>query len=82
VINIPKNSAAEELANDYLIRRKAADYGIPLITNIQLAQRFVEAISRKSVGELRIKSWQEYFAAEPAPARPQRGAVRELKPAA
>src|SRR5438105_2731312 len=33
VINIPKSSAEDELANDYLIRRKAADFGIPLITN-------------------------------------------------
>ncbi|HVL34894.1 MAG TPA: carbamoyl-phosphate synthase (glutamine-hydrolyzing) large subunit, partial [Burkholderiales bacterium] len=41
VINIPKSSAEEELANDYLIRRRAADLGIPLITNLQLAQRFV-----------------------------------------
>ena len=52
----------EELANDYLIRRKAADFGIPLITNIQLAQRFVEAISKKRLAELQIKSWQEYAA--------------------
>src|SRR5205823_3196986 len=68
VVNIPKHSGEEELSNDYLIRRRAADYGIPLITNIQLAQRFVEAISRKGLGELQIKSWQEY-AGEPAPAR-------------
>jgi carbamoyl-phosphate synthase large subunit len=60
VINIPKNSTEDELHNDYLIRRKAADFGISLITNIQLAQRFVEAISRKNVAELQIKSWQEY----------------------
>ncbi|MGH7263830.1 MAG: carbamoyl-phosphate synthase (glutamine-hydrolyzing) large subunit, partial [Candidatus Rokuibacteriota bacterium] len=43
VINIPKNSQEDELANDYLIRRRTVDYGIPLITDIQLAQRFVEA---------------------------------------
>ncbi|MCI3952528.1 MAG: carbamoyl-phosphate synthase large subunit [Burkholderiales bacterium] len=60
VINIPKNVAEEELTNDYMIRRKAADWGIPLITNIQLAQRLVEALSRKNVAELQIKSWQEY----------------------
>jgi carbamoyl-phosphate synthase large subunit len=60
VINIPKNSAEEELTNDYLIRRTAADFGIPLITNIQLAQRFVEALSKKGLAELQIKSWQEY----------------------
>ena len=60
VINIPKNYQKEELTNDYIIRRKAVDFGIPLITNIQLAQRFVEAISRKQVNDLEIKSWGEY----------------------
>jgi carbamoyl-phosphate synthase large subunit len=69
VINIPKSSAEDELRNDYLIRRKAADFGIPLITNIQLAQRFVEAISRKSLAELQIKCWQEYTVAEAVPRR-------------
>ncbi|HEX6320242.1 MAG TPA: carbamoyl-phosphate synthase (glutamine-hydrolyzing) large subunit [Burkholderiales bacterium] len=67
VINIPKSTAEQELANDYIIRRKAADFGIPLITNIQLAQRFVEAMAKKSVAELQIKSWQEYAAPERAP---------------
>jgi hypothetical protein len=60
VLNIPKNYQEHELTNDYLIRRQAADFGIPLITNIQLAQRFVEALSRKSVDDLQIKSWGEY----------------------
>src|SRR5439155_4551083 len=69
VINIPKNAHEEELTNDYLIRREAADFGIPLITNIQLAQRFVEALSKKRVAELQIKSWQEYASLEPTPVR-------------
>jgi carbamoyl-phosphate synthase large subunit len=60
VINIPKNAAEEELTNDYLIRRSAADFGIPLITNIQLAQRLVEALSKKRLSELQIKCWEEY----------------------
>jgi carbamoyl-phosphate synthase large subunit len=62
VINIPKSSAEDELANDYQIRRKAADFGIPLVTNIQLAQRLVEALAKKSIADLQIKSWQEYGA--------------------
>ena len=62
VINIPKNTGEVELRNDYLIRRKAADLGIPLMTNIQLAQRFVEALAKKPLVELQIKSWQEYGA--------------------
>ncbi len=60
VINIPKNIEKEELDNDYLIRRKAVDFDIPLITNLQLAKRFVEAIYRTSLTDLKVKSWDEY----------------------
>jgi carbamoyl-phosphate synthase large subunit len=60
VVNIPKNYQEDELTNDYMIRRKAIDFGIPLITNIQLAQRFVEALYRKSLDDLQIRSWREY----------------------
>src|SRR5438093_8143052 len=62
VINIPKNYQEEELTNDYIIRRKAVDFGIPLITNLQLAQRFVEAIVRKRMDDLEIKAWSQYQA--------------------
>lgn len=60
VINIPKNFQEEELTNDYLIRRKAVDFAIPLIAEVQLAKRFVEAITRKPLAALQIKSWEEY----------------------
>ena len=60
VINIPKNYQEEELTNDYIIRRKAVDFAVPLFTNVQLARRFVEAISRKTLQDLQIKSWDEY----------------------
>jgi len=60
VINIPKNIEKEELDNDYLIRRKAVDFDVPLITNLQLAKRFVEAINRTFLDDLKIKSWDEY----------------------
>jgi carbamoyl-phosphate synthase large subunit len=60
VINIPKNYQEEELTNDYIIRRTAVDFAIPLFTNVQLARRFVEALSRKTFQDLQIKSWREY----------------------
>jgi carbamoyl-phosphate synthase large subunit len=60
VINIPKNIEKEELDNDYLIRRRAVDFNVPLITNLQLAKRFVEAIYRTSLKDLKVKSWDEY----------------------
>jgi carbamoyl-phosphate synthase large subunit len=62
VINIPKNYQEVELTNDYLIRRRAVDFGIPLITNIQLAQRFVEAVVQKNFENLEIRSYSEYSA--------------------
>ncbi|MGF3554464.1 MAG: carbamoyl-phosphate synthase (glutamine-hydrolyzing) large subunit [Thermoplasmatota archaeon] len=60
VINIPKNIEKNELDNDYLIRRKAVDYDVPLITNLQLAKRFVESIYSTHFDDLKIKSWDEY----------------------
>ncbi len=61
VINIPKNIEKEELDNDYLIRRKSVDFGVPLITNLQFAKRFVEAIYKISLEDLKVKSWDEYI---------------------
>ena len=61
VINIPKSFQEEELSNDYLIRRRAVDLGIPLITNIQFAQRFAEALLLKGMTSLEIKSYASYL---------------------
>ena len=60
VVNIPKNVEKEELDNDYLIRRKAVDFNVPLITNLQLAKRLVEALHSTSLQDLHVKSWDEY----------------------
>ena len=60
VINIPKTVQQEELTNDYLIRRGAVDLGIPLVTNIQFAQRLVEAISQKQIERLKIENYNHY----------------------
>jgi len=61
VINMPQNIEKEELENDYLIRRKAVDFDVPLITNLQLAKRFVEALNRTHIKDLKVKSWDEYI---------------------
>jgi carbamoyl-phosphate synthase large subunit len=60
VINIPKNYQEMEVTNDYYIRRKAVDFGIPLLTNIQMANRLVEAISSKEIASLAVKELQAY----------------------
>ena len=60
VINIPKNFRAEELANDYIIRRAAVDFNVPLITNRQVAQRFAEAFVELTLDDLAITPWRGY----------------------
>jgi carbamoyl-phosphate synthase large subunit len=60
VINIPKNAEKTELTNGYLIRRTAIDHNVPLITNLELAKRFVKALHDKNLKDLKIKSWDEY----------------------
>lgn len=60
VINIPKSLEEEEITNDYLIRRRAVDFNIPLLTNEQLTKLFIESISKKRIDDLEIKSWEEY----------------------
>jgi carbamoyl-phosphate synthase large subunit len=60
VINIPKHFQKEELTNDYIIRRTAVDFGVPLITNRQLAERLAEALERIPIGELKVRPWSQY----------------------
>jgi carbamoyl-phosphate synthase large subunit len=60
VINVPKNNRPTELRNDYLIRRMAVDFQIPLITDIKVARQFVEGLRWMRAKGLEIKSWEEY----------------------
>ncbi|HCI56057.1 MAG TPA: carbamoyl-phosphate synthase (glutamine-hydrolyzing) large subunit [Bacteroidales bacterium] len=60
VINIPKNLSQSELNNDYLIRRSAVDYNIPLLTNSRLANAFIMAFCKLKEEDIVIKSWDEY----------------------
>ncbi len=60
VINIPKTAEKVELDSDYIIRRKAVDLNIPLLTNIQIAKRFARALEQFNPDDLPVKSWDEY----------------------
>ena len=60
VINIPKSFEEEELENDYLIRRKAVDFNIPLLTNPQNTKLFIESIAKLKMEDLEIKDWEGY----------------------
>ncbi|MDR1253124.1 MAG: carbamoyl-phosphate synthase large subunit [Treponema sp.] len=67
IINIPKNNRETELKNDYIIRRMAVDFDIPLFTNIKVAREFIDALVDTGSGGgaavpavLEIKAWEEY----------------------
>jgi len=60
VIDIPKNYTRQEITDGYMIRRRAIDMNIPLLTNVQVSKILIEAIQRYSLDDLEIKSWDEY----------------------
>jgi carbamoyl-phosphate synthase large subunit len=62
VVNIPTHSSTAEQTDGYFIRRLATDHGIPLITNVQLTKRFVEAIAREDTEKLPLLAWPELLA--------------------
>jgi len=71
IINIPAGYDRKELTDGYIIRRRATDFGIPLITNLQLAELFVKSIAVKRVEDLRAEPYEHYLGpVEPAGAKP------------
>jgi len=60
VINVADATEKEVLEDEYVIRRAAIDFNIPLITNLQLAKSFIEAVARKKGTNPEILSWDEY----------------------
>jgi len=60
VINVPKDNGEIELRNDYLIRRMAIDFEVPLFTNVKVARQFAESLAYTAGRGLEIKSWEEY----------------------
>lgn len=60
IVNIPKNRNKDTLNNDYIIRRNAIDFNIPLITNARLASSFITAFCLLEKKDIAIKSWDQY----------------------
>jgi carbamoyl-phosphate synthase large subunit len=63
IINIPERALAREPKDGFIIRRKAVDMNIPLITNRQLAEAFVTALFEIHGKKLATKHWKEYSTA-------------------
>ncbi|KAJ3975058.1 carbamoyl-phosphate synthase [Lentinula raphanica] len=71
VVNLAKSRATSFTDEDYVARRNAVDFGLPLINNARNAQLFVESLARKiPQGGLKgynegripseVKSWREF----------------------
>ncbi|MEZ6210212.1 MAG: hypothetical protein R3B46_03065 [Phycisphaerales bacterium] len=60
MINIPSNDRVDELTNGYVIRRAAVDFNVPHHKNRQIAQRFIEAVTRTDAASMAMKAWDEY----------------------
>ncbi len=62
VINIPTHQSSTEQTDGYYIRRIATDHGIPLLTNVQLSKRVIEAMLQEKPAELPILEWPKLLA--------------------
>lgn len=66
IINIPTRAysrsggVTKQRKDGYMIRRRAVDLGIPLITNLQLAESFVKGLHAVSKKPMQTKHWSEY----------------------
>eukprot|EP00624_Nannochloropsis_granulata_P001435 evm.model.NODE_17153_length_11069_cov_25.388834.2 len=66
VINLP-TPESKQVENNYLMRRTAVDFGVPLLTNIHLTKLLAEAITKYKKGELigvQSKNLFDYYDAE------------------
>ncbi|MBT8136225.1 MAG: carbamoyl-phosphate synthase (glutamine-hydrolyzing) large subunit [Gammaproteobacteria bacterium] len=62
VINVPRTYDEFGRPDGYLIRRRAVDYGVPLITDLQLATAVVEALRHRNADNLEILALNDYLA--------------------
>ncbi len=60
LISIPNPEDKTEFDSYYLLRRRAVDFSVPLLTNLQMAELVVQAMAAKRPADLEIKHWGEY----------------------
>ena len=60
VINIPRTYDELGRPDGYLIRRRAVDANVPLLTDLQLARAVIEALKVTQESDLELKAWAEY----------------------
>lgn len=68
VVNVPENLTRSEQTNGYKIRRTAVDFGVPLISNLQLAKLLVRALEKlPEKKSLQVRPWRSYLATAESP---------------
>ena len=66
VVNVPKSYDELGRPDGYMIRRRAVDNDVPLVTDLMLARAVVEALRfRRNGAALSIQAWDEYLARSP-----------------
>jgi carbamoyl-phosphate synthase large subunit len=60
VISTPDPERKAASRSGYELRRMAVDYSVPLLTNLQVAELFVQSLALKKADDLPIKHWAEY----------------------
>lgn len=58
IINIPSSATGLQQTDGFLIRRLAIDHHVPLVTNAQIAQVFLQGLVTLWGKELAVESWQ------------------------
>ena len=65
VINVPRTYDELGRPDGYLIRRRAVDAEIPLVTDLMLATALVNALRNRAATPPPIRCWSEYLERQP-----------------
>ena len=62
IVNIPRSRGMDHKTDGFSIRRLSIDHHIPLITNLQAAQVFLQCLAELKIDQLPILSLKEFTA--------------------
>lgn len=64
IVNIPRGPHSNHKTDGFMIRRLSIDHHIPLITNLQIAQVFLQCLTELTFEKLPLLSWREFIASK------------------
>jgi carbamoyl-phosphate synthase large subunit len=80
VINVPRSYDSQGRPDGYLIRRRAVDCGVPLITDLKLARAVVDALRNRKSSELTLRPLTEIVRAKEASGGRARARLARAQP--